>query len=362
MRALPLAAVLLVSMMCTGSEKKEGSAPGGEVKLETALFAGGCFWCMEAAFQGLDGVVEAVSGYTGGVTENPTYREVCRGTTGHLEAVRVRFDPGKISYAALLNFFWRQFDPTDPGGSFVDRGSQYRSAVFYLDEKQRRLAGISKKKFQASGVFGKPIVTPILPAKKFYPAEAYHQDYYEKSPGHYRAYRAGSGREAYLARLWGKRTRRARPRRRLSEKDLEKILSPLQFQVTRKGATEPPFRNPYWNEKRPGIYVDVASGEPLFSSRDKFDSGTGWPSFSRPLEPQNIVERIEPGAGEGVFEVRSAYAGSHLGHVFPDGPKPSGLRYCINSAALRFVPAEDLEKEGYGEYLSLFRKEPGRGK
>ncbi len=353
--------LVLVSAMCTGSEKNGDTPPGKPKALETALFAGGCFWCMEAAFQGLDGVAEAVSGYTGGSKENPTYREVCSGRTGHLEAVLVRFDPRKISYAELLNFFWRQFDPTDARGSFADRGPQYRSAVFYRNERQKRLAEISKKKFQASGVFGKPIVTPILPAGKFYPAEPYHQDYSVKNPGHYKAYRSGSGREAFLARLWGERSLRARPRKKISPEEREKNLTPLQRKVACGGGTEPPFENPYWNEKRPGIYVDVLSGEPLFSSLDKFDSGTGWPSFSRPLEPQNLVERIEPGAGKGVFEVRSAFAGSHLGHVFPDGPKPAGLRYCINSAALRFIPEEELEKEGYGEYRYLFpKKKSGR--
>ena len=354
--------LLLVSAMCTGS-KTDGSSPSEEHRaLKTATFAGGCFWCMEAAFQGLDGVVEAVSGYTGGKKENPDYREVCSGTTGHIEAVQVRFDPRKITYASLLNFFWMQFDPTDAGGSFVDRGSQYRSAVFFHDSRQKKLAEISKKKFQALGVFGKPIVTPILPAGKFYPAEEYHQDYFLRNPGPYGRYRAGSGREAFLALLWGERSGRARPRKRLSPEESKKNLTPLQRRVACGGGTEPPFKNPYWNEKREGIYVDVVSGEPLFSSLDKFDSGTGWPSFFRSMEPQNILERVEGGAGEGVFEVRSAYAGSHLGHVFPDGPEPTGLRYCINSAALRFIPREDLEKEGYGEYRTLFKRAGDPGK
>jgi peptide methionine sulfoxide reductase msrA/msrB len=333
---------------------------------------------MEASLEKVPGVIAVTSGYAGGHVKNPSYEQVSAGGTGHAESVQVAYDPARLSYEQLVEIFWRNVDPTDGGGQFCDRGNQYRTAIFTEGEGQKRAAEASKRALAASGRLPKPIVTEIVPLEAFYPAEEYHQDFYRKNPLRYTTYRAGCGRDRRLAELWGKEAIhgpaadgtsgasgagkgwKAVDWKKPADEELKKALTPLQYQVTQKGGTELAFRNEYWNNHEPGIYVDVVSGEPLFSSLDKFDSGSGWPSFTRPLEKANVSEKGDASLGMIRTEVRSKHAGSHLGHVFDDGPKPTGLRYCINSAALRFVPLAKLEEEGYGEYRALFEKTTGK--
>ncbi len=323
--------------------------------LEKATFAGGCFWCLEGPFESLDGVEEALSGYAGGNEENPTYDQVTQGETGHRESVQVWYNPAKVSYETLLETFFRVIDPTDSEGQFADKGFHYTTAVFYHTDDQEHIAEMYMKKLQESDIFDGPIFTQVLPFTTFFLAEEYHQNFYLKQSQRYKQYANASGRNKYIQRKEEAYDALFTPAYQKPSAEVIESLDPLSYHVIIEGGTEKPFDNEYWNHTADGIYVDKVSGDPLFSSTHKYDSGTGWPSFYKTIRPESVETLPDEKLPIPRTEIRSSASDAHLGHVFSDGPEEhGGNRFCVNSASLRFVPLETMKEEGYEHYLYLF--------
>lgn len=329
--------------------------PQLDPKHKEIWLAGGCFWGLEAYLDKLKGVVYANVGYANGKTENPTYEQVCSGTTGHAEAVYVQYDPQQIDLATLLTYFFKVVDPTTLNRQGNDRGPQYRSGIYYKNAEDKtiidQVIAVEQKKHSAK------IVTEIVPLRNYYIAEEYHQKYLEKNPSGYCHIDLKSLDKDPMAKANATATSAAKgPYAKPSQEEIKKKLNVIQYQVTQNDGTEVPFVNEYWNNHKVGLYVDVVTGEPLFSSKDKYDSGTGWPSFTKPIAPDVVVVKVDKTLFAERTEVRSRYGDSHLGHVFDDGPKDKGgLRYCMNSASLTFVPLDKMAEQGYGEYIPLVK-------
>ncbi|MBN2882170.1 MAG: peptide-methionine (R)-S-oxide reductase MsrB [Clostridia bacterium] len=342
-----------------GSEKPKTIIPGSdlpynpnldiefdETKLRTIYLAGGCFWGLEAYMARVPGVADSVSGYANGTTENPSYEDVVHNGTGHAETVEVKYDPDMISIDEILNYFFRVIDPTSYNQQGPDIGSQYRTGIYYTDEED--LALIEKAVALEQKEHFDKITTEVLPLVHFFKAEEYHQDYLEKTPNGYCHINLNSlYDEDYVIVDPDKYSVP-------SDEELEAMLDFWQYQVTQMGSTEFAFKNEFYDNHEPGLYVDIATGEPLFSSKDKYDSGCGWPSFVKPVDIESIIFLQDESFGMIRTEVRSRVGDSHLGHVFTDGPEDrGGLRYCINSAALRFIHLDDMVEEGYGFFLPV---------
>jgi len=342
MRYLIILAAMCVLMACRAANSETAENMD---KIESICFAGGCFWGTEHFMKQIEGVCGTEVGYVNSTVPNPTYSDVCAGGTHAAEAVLVEYDSEKVDLSTLVQLYFMTIDPTSVNRQGNDIGTQYRTGIYYSTALQK--AVIDRELARLAGRYSKDLAVEILPLENFYPAEDYHQDYLEKNPGGYchiepRLFEIARNAGAVSVRKWEKP----------SDMELRKRLTPEQYDVTQRNATERPFDNEYWDEHRRGIYVDVTTGEPLFVSSDKFDSGCGWPSFSRPISTTAIVEKEDRSHGMRRTEVRSGAGDAHLGHVFNDGPLDrGGLRYCINSASLRFIPVEDMSSAGYGEYV-----------
>ena len=342
-----LLAALLLATAALAEEPMTGITEEPMENGNVIYLAGGCFWGLEKLMQSIPGVTDAVSGYANGAGEaDANYKAVCAGGTGFRETVKVTYDPGLVSLDALLLAYFYVVDPTVENRQGNDVGSQYQTGVYYTDDASKetveRIAALERGRREKFAV-------EIGPLVNFFPAEDYHQDYLDRNPGGY----------CHIPRaeieLFSRLKIDPGDYRKPAAEAIRDKLTEEQYRVTQESATESPFRNEFWNQFEKGIYVDVVTGEPLFSSADKFESSCGWPAFSKPIEEPAVVELPDDSHGMHRTEVRSRAGDSHLGHVFTgDRESPNGVRYCINSASLRFVPYEKMEQEGYGGLLSLF--------
>lgn len=363
----------LIEKFAPKDMKKENSTEKNTMNAkdyETITLAGGCFWCTEAYFQEHPGVIDAVSGYTGGSEQDASYFKVSKGTTAHREAVQITYDSKVISTEEILDIYWSHIDPTNTEGQFADKGFQYTTAIFYHNDAQKEVVLNSKKRLEQSKLFSKPIATEVLSFSNFFKAEEYHQDYYKKASDHYERYKKGSGRAGFVEETWAKdaaikflETEQTTSMKKDIKKDYDytdeeiaemlKNLDPLAYHVVAENGTESPFNNKYWDNKAEGIYVDIVTKKPLFSSTHKYDSGTGWPSFWRTIDDDSVTLHEDNSLSTTRTEVRSD--AGHVGHVFNDGPvEEGGRRFCTNSASLLFVPKEEMKSQGYEKYLYFF--------